>query len=94
LRGRIRSYQERIGIASEVEAARRLLNTALAFGDTADIILRRLRDRYDATRNLREAAADALATHPAITSIAFPDGGISFVMRDGTTGEYFPKETP
>lgn len=78
---RVRAYQAAQGIASEVEAVRRLLDRALAMLETPQIVLTRLRAEYEATKDLRAAARNVLATHCLVDTITFLDGeGVEFRM--------------
>jgi Arc/MetJ-type ribon-helix-helix transcriptional regulator len=76
---RIKTYQTANRFLSEVEAVRCLLNMALQTQDTPDDILRQLRARFNATSDIRRAAADVLACHVKVTSILFTeDGSVTF----------------
>lgn len=84
LHGRIAAYQAEHGIATEVEAARRLLDHALQTRDTHVSIANRFKDEVLKPSTLRQAAANVLAGHPLIQAIEFDDHFIKFSL---TTGE-------
>lgn len=83
---RLRAYQTSQGIASEVEAARRLLDSALQMRDTVDALLAKLKAKFADERDLRVLNKDVLAAHPLITMIELDDTSVSFTMRTGDTG--------
>ncbi len=67
LSDRIRVYQTDLGIPSEVEAARRLLDSALQMRDTVDDIAQRLKARHAEEKDLRGLARDVLTSHVLVT---------------------------
>ena len=79
---RLRSYQSDMGIASEVETARRLLTFALNARDRPDDLVARLKSHPG---SLREDASDVLVSHHLVTSIRFLDDAIEFDMLGLTT---------
>ena len=83
---RLRAYQSEIGVASETEAARRLLETALQMRDTAPKLLTQLTARFKEVRDFRTIAKDILANHTLVKSIQFADTQLSFNLQDGQQG--------
>lgn len=73
-------YQERCGLASEVEAARRLLSMSLQREETFSDVLNRLTGRFRAHATIRELASEVLATHVLVDSIEFGNA-LEFTMR-------------
>lgn len=86
---RIRSYQEKNHIPSEVEAVRRLLNEALQNHDSVEDILNRLDIAFAREKDLRILARDILSTHILIKNIVIGDNYIEFSLRDGSGGQIF-----
>ncbi len=84
---RIRAYQNGNGISSEVEAVRRLLNSALQMRDTPQDILKKLKSRYADEKDIRVLAKDILAGHALVTSIRFSDDGVSFYLTGDECGK-------
>lgn len=70
---RILAYQQQTGLASEVEAARRLLDDALKQRDTFLTITNKFIEKRKETKSLRDAARDTLADHPLVMGIQFAD---------------------
>ena len=90
---RIKAFQASQGIVSEVEAARRLLDSALQMWDTPLDILRRLQASFQVHGNVRSAAADVLARHAQVARIEFPDGNsLTFDLRSGSKHTFSVKE--
>lgn len=83
---RIKAFQASQGIASEVEAARRLLDSALQMRDTVPDILRKMKDRYVDEKDLRVLARDILVGHTLVASVHFDDDGVWFRFNDGALG--------
>jgi hypothetical protein len=83
---RLRAYQEVTGLPSEVEAARRLLDSALQMRDTIDDIFKKLSARFGEERDLRLLARDVLWNHPLITGVSFGDRNVSFGFKGGESG--------
>lgn len=79
---RIVAYQEAMGISSEVEAARRLLDEALMRRDDWRSIARRFKERLKETRVLSDIAKDVLIGHPLVVSVRFEGNGVRFGMSD------------
>lgn len=79
---RILGFQREVGLSSEVEAARKLLDSALKSRDTAENIVSRLLDRLDKSKDIRDAAKELLIDHPRVTSIEFTVGEITFQIKD------------
>ncbi|MBO6511816.1 MAG: hypothetical protein JJ979_25595 [Roseibium sp.] len=71
LHNRLVLFQNEKGIASEAEAVRKLLDGALKARDTADDILRRVKNYLAETSETRDAARDLLVGHPLITKLEF-----------------------
>lgn len=86
---RIKAYQIDQGITSEVEAARRLLDTALQFRDTIESLLTKLRLRWEEEKDLRVLARDVLTNHISVIEITFGENKLSFMMRDGYRGAIY-----
>ena len=91
LRERIRAYQASNGIPSEVEAARRLLDSALQMGDTITDILNKLFIKYTEERDLRVLARDVLVGHALVQEIAIGDFTLEFKLKDGSKGSFNKK---
>jgi hypothetical protein len=91
---RIVAFQNEVGLTSEVEAARRLLDGALKSRDTYSTLITRFRSRLTETRIPAEIAKDVLVGHPLVDRISFRDDRIEFVMKDSievtiwTDGKY------
>jgi transcriptional regulator with XRE-family HTH domain len=80
---RIENYKNAIGVSSDDEAARRLIDDALKFRDDHNQIIIRLFDKYKTIKSLREAAGFVIANHPLVKSIEFLDNSLSFEMSNG-----------
>lgn len=80
---RILAFQIELGLSSEVEAARRLLDDALKSRDNFHTLVTRFLSRLKETRIPAEVAKDVLVGHPLIRRIDFSDGQIEFSMKDG-----------
>jgi len=95
---RIVAYQNELGLGSEVEAARRLLDGALMSRDTYSTLIARFRSRLSETKIPAEIAKDVLVGHPLVLRISFSDDRIEFAMKDGlnvtiwTDGRYVVKD--
>jgi len=95
---RIVAYQNELGLGSEVEAARRLLDGALKSRDTYSTLIARFRSRLSETKIPAEIAKDVLVGHPLVLRISFSDDRIEFAMKDGlnvtiwTDGRYVVKD--
>lgn len=86
LLARLRAYQVSQNIPSEVEAARRLLDTALQLRDTIGDILKRLSDRYNEEKDFRILASEILIKHYLVESINVNEGGLAFYFKNGEGG--------
>lgn len=80
---RVVAYQEMVGLASEAEAARRLIDEALKSKDTYKTILERFRAKLKDVPVLAEAAKDVIVGHPLVTKIEFMPEYIAFNLKDG-----------
>lgn len=80
---RITEFQREKGLASEVEAVRRLLDEALKTRDDLDTIINRLLAKLGQTKIASEAARDVLVGHPLVESMSFPDGAVAFELKNG-----------
>lgn len=80
---RLLEYQHELGIASEAEAVRRLLDSALKSRDTADKIIDRFLERLKESRDLSEIAKDVLVGHPHVENIRFGADAIDVKIKDG-----------
>ncbi|WP_202944760.1 hypothetical protein [Beijerinckia indica] len=83
---RIRKYQAENNISSEVEAVRRLLDTALYMRDTVTTIMDKVIDRLMSDRDLRIIARDVLSMHPLVSNISLDDGQLIFRLQNGESG--------
>ncbi|MGE7415435.1 hypothetical protein [Methylobacterium tarhaniae] len=79
---RIVAFQAEMGISSEVEAARRLLDDALKQRDTFRTITTKLIEKNKELRSLREAASAVLANHPLVTEIKFEEGSLTYTLKN------------
>lgn len=83
---RIVAYQSEMGLQSEVEAARRLLDDALKSRDDWRSIARRFKDRLSETRVISDIAKDVLMGHPLVTQINMHGSdAIQFSLKSGET---------
>lgn len=84
---RILSYQKEMGLASEVEAARRLLDFALQNRDTVERLLVRLGQRFSEEKDLRVLASEILMPHVLVRQVSFNEQGwLTFEMHDKSSG--------
>lgn len=83
----IRAYQAECGIASEVEAVRRLLNSALQMRDTVKDVMNKLQLRFIQDRDLRIMAKEILIGHIQIKSVEIEDNYLVFSMRNSERGK-------
>ena len=84
---RITDFQTEMGIQSEVEAVRRLLDEALMRRDDWRSITRRFKDRLQETRVLSDIAKDVLVGHPLVQSVGFEPNLVRFNLTTGETVE-------
>lgn len=80
---RLTKYQHELGISSEAEAVRRLLDSALKSRDNPDKIIDRFLERLKEVRDLSEVAKDVLVGHPHIANIRFGTDTIDVKIKDG-----------
>ena len=94
---RILAYQKEVGLPSEVEAARRLLDSALKSRDTWKSITDRFVSRLKETRILSDIAGEVLLPHPHLKSLSLAQDSITFelssgehvtIAQDGTVSAY------
>ena len=85
---RISEFQKELGLSSEVEAVRRLLDGALKSRDTVERIVSRLAAQYKLVKSVRDAAKEVLIDHPLVTNIRFPENSLEFDLKDGHTVEF------
>lgn len=86
---RIVAYQTEMGIQSEVEAARRLLDEALKSRDNWESITRRFQERLKETKLLPEIAKDILMGHPLVSDIGIRQSSITFQLTSGESVTIF-----
>lgn len=86
---RITKFQKDKGLASEVEAVRRLLDEALKSRDDLDTIINRLLSKLGHVRIAAEAARDVLVGHPLVTGMSFGDSYVSFHLKNGGQATVF-----
>jgi hypothetical protein len=84
---RIRAYQTSNGIASEVEAVRRLIDSALQMRDSVGDILNKLQSKFIEEKDLRVLARDILAGHALVKSVHFEDDAVAFGCAGGERGK-------
>lgn len=84
---RLKVYQTESGIVSEVEAVRRLLDTALQMRDNVETILEKLEAKFEGEKDLRILATDILTRHPLVKGVQFGDTDCSFDLKDGYAGQ-------
>jgi hypothetical protein len=84
---RLRAYQMSQGITSEVEAARRLLDSALQMRDTIEDILNTLSSKFLEERDLRVIAADVLIKHALVSHVQISDTDVTFILKNGFRGK-------
>ena len=86
---RITKFQRDKGLASEVEAVRRLLDEALKSRDDLDTIINRLLSKLGQVRIAAEAARDVLVGHPLVVGMSFGDSSVSFQLKNGDQATVF-----
>lgn len=84
---RIVAYQTEMGLQSEVEAARKLLDEALKSRDDWRSITRRFKEKLAETKILSDIAKDVLIGHPLVTSVHFEPSAVRFSLSSGETVE-------
>lgn len=82
LADRIVEFQNDMGLPSEAEAARRLLDEALKSRDTYKTLLSRLQAKLKEVRFLSDAATILLG-HPQVTGMWFEKDTLKFHMTNG-----------
>lgn len=80
LHDRVVAFQERMGLPTEVEAVRRLLDQALQHKDTCRDIAKRFQAEILSGSTLRRAAQSVLAGHPLVQSIEFGEHDLKFTL--------------
>nr|USU31061.1 helix-turn-helix domain-containing protein [Methylobacterium sp. OTU13CASTA1] len=84
---RINKYKLAIGVSSDDEAVRRLIDDQLKKRDEIEDIVDRLLKKNKALRSIRESAGFVLANHPLVKSIEFRGSGVIFTTESGLTVE-------
>lgn len=79
---RIAAYQEELGLASEVEAVRRLLDGALKSRDTPFHIAQRIYLQHKLGKPLQDAIRDVLWGHPMLSQMVVESDATVFVLKD------------
>src|SRR5690606_38902785 len=82
---RIVAYQQDMGLPSEVEAARRLLDEALMRRDDWRAITKRFQEKLKETRVLSDIAKDVLIGHPLVNQVKLEPAMITFDLTSGET---------
>ncbi|MGP2493530.1 hypothetical protein ACTDI4_18105 [Mesorhizobium sp. PUT5] len=82
---RITAFQQDMGLQSEVEAARKLLDEALKRRDDWRAITRRFQEKLKETRMLTDIAGEVLVGHPLVEGINFASDSITFKLTTGET---------
>jgi hypothetical protein len=80
---RITAFQNDMGLQSEVEAARKLLDEALKRRDDWRAITRRFLDRLKETRFLTDIGGEVLMGHPLVEGMTFAQDSITFKLTSG-----------
>lgn len=80
---RIVAYQNEMGLQSEVEAARKLLDDALKSRDDWRSIARRFKDKLAETKVISDIARDVLIGHPLVYQVNFHPDAIEFTLKTG-----------
>ena len=87
---RIGSFQQDKRLPSEVEAVRRLLDEALKYRDTPELIVDRIKDRLKTNGLIHGVGNDILREHPLIATIDQADDRcIGFTMKNGRAFRVF-----
>lgn len=82
---RITGFQTEMGIQSEVEAVRRLLDNALKGRDDWRSITKRFLEKLKDTPFLTDIARDVLIGHPLVHRISTTSSNIIFELTTGET---------
>ncbi|TPJ28032.1 hypothetical protein [Mesorhizobium sp. B2-7-2] len=95
---RIVAFQNEMGMPSEVEAARRLLDDALKFRDDWRSIVDRIlaktgKGGVNQVGRLHEAAKEIIVGHPLVTAVTFEKRSVSFRLLTGEDVHVFPDGT-
>lgn len=87
---RIGSFQQDKRLPSEVEAVRRLLDEALKYRDTPELIVDRIKERLKTNGLIHAVGNDVLREHPLIATIdQADDNRIGFSMKSGRVFRVF-----
>ncbi|GMA76312.1 hypothetical protein GCM10025880_27290 [Methylorubrum aminovorans] len=84
---RIEQYKFAIGISSDDEAVRRIIDDFLKKRDEIVDVINRIINKYKLIKSMREAAGTVLANHPLVTTISFDKGGVVFDFDDSLYGK-------
>jgi hypothetical protein len=79
---RIAAFQQETGLASEAEAARRLLDEALKARDTYKTLIERFVAKLKEVRFLSDAAGILLG-HPQVSGMQFDKESLTFTLTNG-----------
>ena len=82
---RLNRYQAEIGLGSEVEAVRRLLDGALKSRDTYETLIERFKERLKIVNDIRDASKEVLIDHPLVVSLRFDEDRVSFSLTSSFT---------
>jgi len=85
---RVRKYQRDTLISSEVEAVRRLLDTALQLRDDTQSILDKFHNRFSSEKDLRVLSRDILGVHPLVDSIQHTNYSVIFSLKNGDKASF------
>lgn len=83
----IEKYKRAIGVASDDEVVRRILNEFMRRRDEMSDIVVSLLDKYKSLRSMRDAAGLVLANHPLVKAMTFNEGGVYFKLEEGLSVE-------
>lgn len=86
---RVEDYKNDVGVSSDDEAVRRLIDDALKHRDTFVTITDRLVSKLSALKSLREAAGYVLANHPLVKSITFNSNNVNFILSNDYSIEVY-----
>ncbi|AYO83682.1 helix-turn-helix domain-containing protein [Methylobacterium brachiatum] len=82
---RVAEYKNAVGIPSDDEAIRRLIDDALKHRDDYFTIIERLMNKFYVLKSLREAAGYVLANHPLVKNIVFEGNDLKFILNNDYT---------